>query len=199
MISPWFVILGAACSLGGSARYAWLTLQGRTQPNRVTWFLWATAPIIGFFAQLSDGVGLSSIMTLSVGVGPALIFAASFVNSSSYWRISRFDVCCGLVSVAALVVWLSLDNPQLAVIFAVLADLMGGVPTIVKAWRAPQTENPSVFALSGLNGVITLLTLQRWDPATWAFPVYIAAIGFGVSTLVVVRTKTRPGGARVPV
>jgi len=187
VIDGHFVILGALLSLVGSARYALQTVRGRTRPNRVTWFLWAIAPIIGFIAQLDGGVGLPSIMTLSVGVGPAIIFLASFVNPVSYWRIAPFDVACGLASVLALVVWLSLDDPKAAVVCAVLADLLAGVPTIRKGWSDPATENGAVFVLSAANAVVTLFTIDRWDVATWAFPVYIAAIGLTLFLIVQLR------------
>lgn len=201
MIDPHFVFLGALLSLGGSSRYAWQTIRGRTQPNRVTWFLWTVAPAIGFVAALDDGVGLPAVLTLSVGLGPAIIFVSSFANRAAYWRISRFDLGCGAVSLIALGVYLSLDDPTPAIVFAVLADLMGGVPTIVKSWRSPASENPAVFALSGANGVITLLTIDHWDVATWAFPVYIVVIGIGLSLLIVVRGRrahapSRLGSAR---
>ncbi|WP_375489095.1 hypothetical protein [uncultured Jatrophihabitans sp.] len=189
MIDQRFVLLGAALTLFGTVRYIWQTVHGRTKPNRVTWTLWATAPIIGFFAQLDKGVGLPSILTLSVGLGPAAILAASFVNPGSYWRIGRFDIACGLVSVAALVIWLSLDDPTPAVVFAVFADLMGGIPTLRKSWIAPETEQASVFALSALNGAITVLTIDHWNVATWAFPVYIAVLGTVMSTVVVTRRR----------
>ena len=193
MIDPRFVWLGALLSVGGAARYAWLTSQGRTRPNRVTWFFWALAPTIGFLAQLDEGVGLPSVLTLSIGIGPALILAASFTNRDAYWRVSRFDLSCGGVSGVALFVWLALDDPTGAVVFAVLADLVAGVPTVRKAWRHPSTEHPTVFALGGLNGVIALLTIQQWDVATWAFPAYIALLGGALAVIVLGRQE--PAGA----
>ncbi|CCH77162.1 conserved membrane hypothetical protein [Nostocoides japonicum T1-X7] len=189
MIDGRFVLLGALLTLIGSSRYAWLTIHARTRPNRVTWCLWAAAPIIGFLAQLDEGVGLPSVLTLSVGLGPSIVFASTFVNPQSYWRISRFDLCCGAVSLAALVVWLTLDNPTLAVVFAVVADAMAGVPTIVKAWRAPETENPVPFLLAGLNGTIAMLTIDDWGIATWAFPAYIVVMGLGLSVLIATRQR----------
>lgn len=191
MIDGHFVILGALLSLAGSARYALQTVRGRTRPNRVTWFLWSTAPLIGFFAQLDGGVGLPAIMTLSVAVGPGIIFLASFVNPVSYWRIAPFDIACGLASVLALVVWLSLGDPSTAVVFAVLADLLAGVPTIRKGWSDPDSEHGAVFVLSAANAAITLFTIDRWDPATWAFPVYIAAIGASLFLIVQLRLGVR--------
>lgn len=183
------VFLGAALSLAGSLRYVQLTLRGRTRPNRVTWFLWAAAPLIGFAAQLDGGVGLPAVLTLSIGIGPALIFLSSFVNRDAYWQVTRFDLGCGAVSVLALVVWLSLEDPTTAVVVAMLADLVAGVPTIRKAWREPGTEAPAPFLLAGGNGAIALATLDTWEVASWVFPVYIVVLGWGVTAVLVTRGR----------
>jgi len=189
VIPAGFVFLGAALSLVGSLRYAQLTIRGRTRPNRVTWVLWAAAPLIGFAAQLDGGVGLPAVLTLSIGLGPAIIVAASFVNPAAYWRISRFDLGCGAVSVLALVVWLTVPDPAPAVVVAMLADLVAGIPTIRKVWTSPETEAPAPFAFAGTNGVVALLTLDRWAVEDWVFPVYIVVLGYGVSLLLLTRTR----------
>ena len=195
VIDPRFVLLGAALSLAGSIRYAWLTWQGRTRPNRVTWFLWAVAPGVGFAAQLDEGVGLPAVLTLSIGIGPALIFVASFTNAEAYWRIRPFDLGCGAVSLIALWLWLVLEQPVAAVCAAVLADLVAGLPTMVKAWRFPETENWAVYALGGANGVIALLTLDQWSLIEGAFPLYIASLGTGLAVVVLMPRAGR--GARM--
>jgi len=40
--------------------YIGATIRGESQPNRVTWFFWALAPIIGSIAAFTKGVGLSA-------------------------------------------------------------------------------------------------------------------------------------------
>lgn len=189
MIDPYFVFLGAFLGLSGSTRYVVRTLQGRASPNRVSFFLWGAASWIAFFAQLAAGVGLPAVLTFAAAFSPTMIFAASYFGKAAPWRITRFDLGCGAVSVAALVVWLGMDNPTLAVVFAVFADFIGGVPTIVKAWRAPWTEEPVFFGLVGTNGVITLLTIQEWTVATWAFPAYIASVGLALFLIVMIRGR----------
>ncbi|GGF58437.1 hypothetical protein GCM10011519_35350 [Marmoricola endophyticus] len=199
MLDPRFVLLGAALTLIGSSRYALATVRGRTRPNRVTWFLWALAPLIGFVAQLDDGVGWPSVLTLSIGVGPAIIFVSSLVSTRSYWRITRFDLVCGAASLVALVVWLTVPDPEYAVVAAVLADLLAGIPTIRKAWSYPETEIATTFALGLANGVITLLTLDRWDLASWAFPAYLVALMTTMLVCIVGRPGPRLAGARTVV
>ncbi len=56
------------------------TVRGHSQPNRVTWLLWGLAPMLAFAAELKAHVGLSALMTFSVGFNPLLVLAASFVN-----------------------------------------------------------------------------------------------------------------------
>ena len=70
MIDRHFAILAAMVTVTGSAGYALDTLRGRTEPNRVSWPLWAIAPLIAFAAELSEGVGIKGLMTFGVGLGP---------------------------------------------------------------------------------------------------------------------------------
>ena len=60
MLDARFVLLGAALHAVGSIRYLLRTLQGTAIPNRVTWALWAVAPLIAFAAEISRGVGGAS-------------------------------------------------------------------------------------------------------------------------------------------
>lgn len=177
MLDERFVILGAVAATAGTARYVWATLTGRAQPNRVTWGCWALAPLVAFAAELQEGVGLRSLMTFAVGFGPLLIFLASFVNQDAYWRLGAFDVACGVLSIAALAGWALTRSGVVAIVFALVADLLAGIPTVLKTWSAPQTEEPILFALSTVNAGVALLTIDEWTTAQAAFPAYIAVMG----------------------
>src|SRR5262245_51564538 len=108
------VFLGVAVQLVGLRSYISGSLRGTTTPNRVTWLMWAIAPLIGVAAAISDGVTWEVVPVLMSGVGPLLIFAASFVNTDSYWKLERFDVWCGVLSVIALVSWGVTRIPEVA-------------------------------------------------------------------------------------
>ena len=58
MLNVHFVFLGAAIGTVGQALYVVDTIRGRTQPNRVTWLLWAVNPLLAFAVEIDDGVGL---------------------------------------------------------------------------------------------------------------------------------------------
>ncbi len=194
MIPVQFVYVGALLSLIGTSTYIADTVRGRTHPNRVTWFLWALAPLIAFVAQLQEGVGLRSLLTFTVGFGPLLVFLASFVNRGAYARITRFDLACGSLSIVALVAWQLTGKGTVAIAFSLLADFMAAVPTLRKAYREPHTETAAAFLCSGLSAAITLLTITEWDFAVAAFPVYILVMSALLFTLVRF-PRLRPTGA----
>ena len=184
-----FVILGAVAAMVGVGRYVWATVAGEAKPNRVTWACWAFAPLLAFAAELQEGVGLRSVMTFVVGFGPLLILVASFLNHEAYWRLGPFDLACGVLSIVALIGWAVTRSGVVAIVLALLADLVAGVPTFVKAWRHPQTEEPLLFALSIVNAGIALLTIDEWSTAEVAFPAYIAVIGVALTVVVYARPR----------
>jgi hypothetical protein len=176
MLDPHFVILGAAFNLVGSISYLVDTIKGTTRPNRISWALWSLAPLIAFGAELSEGVGLSSLMTFMTGFGPLLIFTASFINRKSVWKLTRFDVTCGILSLIGLSLWAITRRGDVAIVFSIAADALAAIPTIVKSYKEPESENWIGFFFSAISAVITLFTIKVWTFANVGFPIYILII-----------------------
>lgn len=192
MLDPHWVFLGSALSLLGCVSYARATIAGRARPNRVTWSLWAAAPLIGFLAQLDGGIGLPSVQTLGAGISPLIVLAASFLSRHGAVRITPFDLACGSIAVVALAAWLGLGHTGAAVLFVVLADGTAAIPTIRKAWRDPHSEKALFYPLVGLNSIVTMLTIRDWQPASWMFSVYMLVLAVVMIAILAVR---RPGAA----
>lgn len=176
MINENFVIVGAIISFLGGLSYLIDTLKGKAKPNKVTWFVWTLAPLIAFFATIQQGVGIQSLLTFMVGFNPLLIFIASFVNKKAYWKITKPDLICGALAIVGLLLWQVTNIGNLAILFSILADGIAGIPTIIKSYKEPETENPNVFLGSGIAAFITLLTIKTWNFEQYAFPTYIFAI-----------------------
>ena len=49
---------------------------------------------------------------------------------------------------------------------------LGAVPTVVKAWRAPRTEQTTVYAAGVFGAVCTLAAAPGWEFRTVGFAVY---------------------------
>jgi hypothetical protein len=171
-----FVILGAAVGGLGTAVYIRDTLRGVTQPNRVTWLIWATAPLLAFAAEIDAGVGLRSLMTFVSGFFPLLIFVASFVNPRAYWKALPIDYLCGLLAVGGLVLWLITRHGTVAVWASIAADVIAAAPTVRKSWTRPETETAVAYLAGAANAGITLLTVTHLTTSVVAFPISVLAI-----------------------
>jgi hypothetical protein len=176
MIHPNFVIVGAIIQFIGSWSYLSDTLKGKVKPNRVSWLLWAIAPLIAFFAQINQGVGIQALTTFIVGFVPLVIFIASFFNKEAEWQLGRLDIICGILSILGLVLWQITKVGNVAILFALIADGLASAPTIVKSYKYPETENHSVFLFGTINAAIGLLVLTDWGFEYSGFPVYLLII-----------------------
>ena len=177
MIHENFVFLGAVIYALGSVGYLVGTIKGTVKPNRVTWFIWTVAPLLAFFAQVSEGVGLhQSLLTFMAGFIPLLIFIASFMNRNAYWKIGRLDIICGVLSLLGLVWWVLTGTGLIAIVLAIIVDFVAAIPTMIKGWKFPETENWVFFFANALSAGLTVLTITTWNLETFLFPLYIFII-----------------------
>ena len=173
MLNQNFVIVGTLIGTAGALAYLWDTIKGNVKPNRVSFLLWAIAPMIAFAAQINQGVGLESLMTFSTGFLPLLTFIASFTNKNAEWKLTRFDVVCGFLSVAGLILWLITKVGNVAIFFSIVADALAALPTLAKAYKYPETEIAWPWLATCFGVALTLLTLKEWTFANSGFIVYI--------------------------
>ena len=170
----WLVVLSVLISTAGAFAYIRDTLSGQTQPNRVSWSMWALSPLISTAASLSAGADLWPTVRIFVaGLLPLLIFLASFVNARSYWKMGIFDVFCGVFSVAALIVWGTISSPQLAILCAILGDVCASFPTLIKTWKYPETETGAMYAASFLSVVLVLPSISVWNITNAGFQMHL--------------------------
>jgi hypothetical protein len=184
MINQNFVIVGAIIATVGGLSYLIDTLKGKVKPNRVSYLLWSIAPLIAFFAEMKQGVGLQSLMTFTVGFLPFTVFVASFINKNAEWKLTYFDVTCGALSLVGLVLWYITKSGNIAILFSILADFLAAVPTIVKSFNYPETESAWPYFTATISAALTLLTIQVWNFANYAFPLYILLVTLVISSLV---------------
>ncbi|MBI3103695.1 hypothetical protein HYZ05_02020 [Candidatus Daviesbacteria bacterium] len=184
MLNENFVIVGAILNLIGSLNYLIATIKGGVKPDRVTWLLWSIIPFIAFTAQIKQGVGLQSLMTFMTGFTPLMIFLASFLNKKSYWRLGHLDIICGILSVIGILLWYITKTGNTAILFSILADGLAAIPTVVKSYHAPETEDYKVYLLGASSAAITLLTIKVWSFAYFAWPIYILIVTLLLTILI---------------
>jgi hypothetical protein len=185
------VIVGTLIGAAGAFAYLWDTIKGKVRPNRVSFLLWSVAPMIAFAAQVKQGVGLESLMTFSTGFLPLLTFIASFTNKKAEWKVTRFDFACGIFSAVGLILWLITKVGNVAIFFSIVADGLAALPTLVKAYRYPETELAWPWLATCVGVALTLLTLNEWTFANSGFIAYIFIVDLVIYGLVQFRFGKR--------
>jgi hypothetical protein len=196
MLHSNFIIVGTLIGAAGSVAYLIDTVKGKVKPNRVSFLLWSIVPFIAFFAQINQGVGLEALMTFSTGFMPLTVFIASFVNKHAVWKLTRFDLICGILSLVGLVLWMITKVGNVAIFFSIVADGLAAVPTIVKAYKYPDTEIAWPWIATVVGVILTLLTLSTLTFANSGFILYILVVNILIYTLVQFRVgeklRSRP-------
>jgi hypothetical protein len=184
MIHQNFIIIGTLISTFGSFAYLIDTVKGKVRPNRVSFLLWSIAPFIAFAAQMDQGIGLESLMTFSTGFLPFTVFIATFVNKKSEWKVTTFDMVCGVLSILGLILWMITSEGNVAIAFSIIADAFAAVPTLVKSYKYPDTEIAWPWLATSFGVVLTLLTLQGLTFANSGFILYILLVNTVIFCLV---------------
>lgn len=172
--SKWLVILSSVIFIYGGSKYIIDTIRGNTKPNKVSWIMWGLTAFIGSVVALYSGADIwPTVRVLLSALLSAVVLPIAFINPKSYWKLTRFDVICGILSFFALLFWLLLDLLLLSIVLASIANLFAALPTIIKAWKNPETET----AITYLTGLIAILlvfpSMPRWDIAHTAYQLSI--------------------------
>ena len=189
------VIISAILMIIGGLACVRDTLSGKTKPNRVSWFLWALAPLISVGAALSSDADIwPTVRVIIGGIVPATVFLASFVNRESYWKLTRFDLSCGALSLLALLFWLLADSPLIAILLATTSNTLASIPTMVKAWKYPETETKLIYITSFISTLIILPSIPVWNIENSAFQISLL-ITTSILLFAIYRpqTKSAPG------
>lgn len=160
----------------GSLVYVRNTFLGRSKPNRMTFLIWAAGGFISAAAAYSAGAGWVALPAFASGIGPFLIFLASFHNPNAYWQLKPSDYVCGFFAIIALILWAVTKDPAVAVFFAILADGLASLPTLVKSWTHPETETGVPFVLALFNSILGVYASGGLVFAKTGFLIYVVII-----------------------
>jgi hypothetical protein len=173
VLPEYFAIIGAVIGSIGGFYYLYETIIGKAKPNRVTWLLWGLFPMVIFIAQRAQGVEGLSWASFVAGFTPILVLLASFLNKKAYWKTQPRDYYLMAAAVAGIVLWALTDDPNLAILFALVADLLAGLPTVIKSYRHPETESWIAYAISTLGFGMGVLAIQTFTFENYAFVGYL--------------------------
>ncbi len=183
MLPEYFAIIGAIIGSLGGCYYLYETIVGSAQPNRITWLLWGIFPMVIFVAQRAQGVEGLSWASFVAGFTPLLVVAASFFNKNAYWKSEPRDYYLMAAAIIGIILWAMTDNPNLALLFSLLADMLAGTPTLIKAFRHPHSESWIAYAISTFGFGICVLSVQAYNFESTTFVAYLFVLNGALAVL----------------
>ncbi len=185
MISQNFIYLSLVLGVIGYSGYIVDTYKGKTKPNRVSWSLWALAALVTLISQQQLHGGIQLLYTVMQVILPLSIFVASFKDKKAFWKLTTFDLLCGLLSVIGLILLFFAKQPLLALWLGIFSDFTASLPTLMKCYTDPETESWKTYALAATSSLIAVLTVKPWLFVNYSFAFYVMLINIVFASLIV--------------
>lgn len=161
---------------------------GTTRPHAFSWFIWAVLTGIAFFAQVQDGAGAGAWVTgFTALTCTAISILAVFKGEKD---IKASDWATFLVGLAAIPLWLIMDNPLYAVILITVIDALAFWPTVRKSWHKPHEEYLFTYTLSALKFMFGCLALENITWVTALYPFSLVVLNGGFVMMAMARRRT---------
>lgn len=168
--------------------YIFSIYKGKTRPHPFSWFIWGLLTGIAFFAQLSDGGGIGTMITALSTIISFFIAGIGYIKRE-YITISRSDQWAFALSLLAIPLWYFTDTALWSIILITLIDTVGFYPTYRKSWHHPEQESSLSFALGGAKHFFTIMALENISVITVLFPFSLVLTNFGLIILIFLRKK----------
>jgi hypothetical protein len=179
------VILGLAAGLLGvldTIPYVRDTLRGATRPHRGTWLIWGVLAIVACLSQRADGASWSLVMAGTQAVLTFLIFALSIRWGEG--GLSGAELVMIAIAGGGVAGWLVADEPIVATVCVVAADLVGVALMLPKTYRDPESETLVTFALASAGGALAAGAVGALDVSLLLYPVYYCVVNGALALLI---------------
>jgi hypothetical protein len=96
---------------------------------------------------------------------------------------------------AGVIGWIAADEPLVATVCVVAADLIGAGLMVPKTYRDPDSETLVTFAFASLGGALAAGAVGAIDVSLLLYPVYYCVINGAIALLIWERRVTRAAAA----
>ena len=184
-------IIATALGIVGAVPYIYDTYHKKTKPHRVAWLLFLILSIIALTSQYALGARESLIFYAWFVVNNTIIFSLSLRKKGGYGDVSKLNVFCFLLAVLAIAIWKTTDSALLALICVLIADGIGALLVLVKAYKHPGTETTIMWVLGAVASFLNVLAVGSWQPELIAAPLQIFLFSVGIVLAIVMGKKLK--------
>jgi hypothetical protein len=152
--------------------YVFNCLRKKITPSVLSWFGWACLMGTSLVSQIvHKGWQWSMTGIASSAVGCLVIAGVAWQSGNFSFR--RSDLGFLVAGLGCVGIYVLSDNPWMTTVFAIIADGLLGIPTIVKAYREPALERSAAWLLGVLSSMLALIICIHHDLIYMLFPAYL--------------------------
>ncbi len=160
------------------------TIALRTQPQRASWLIWSVLGSIAFFSQVYEGAG-SSLWFAGVQVGGTVAVFVLSIRLGVGGFLNRSDCAVLAAAGSGLILWYFTENASYALAITISISLLGGSVTVLKAYRAPQSETMVTWLMSFIASGCAILSVGTVDWVLLAYPIYLFVLNGAIVLAIV--------------
>lgn len=167
-------------------------VRGRTRPSRVSW--WVMALVNAALAASYYASGARETVWLPAFYAASFAMIGAFSLRWGYGSWTRIDGFCLAGAVAGLLVWWVTRSAPSALALLIAVESVGFVPTVIKAWRAPGSEDLGAWFVANVASALNVAAVTAWSWEIAAYPLIEAASNGLFLGLLIVRLRAGASG-----
>ena len=168
-----FGIVASICGIVGAAAYIKDTYFRKTVPHRFAWFIFLVISIISFASQYALGAHASLFFAGWFICNNVIIFSLSMRKNGGYGGVTTINIVGLALAFLGIILWVTLSSPLAALLSVLVAEIIGALMIVFKAYQHPQSETWLMWTLGIVASGLNILAVGKYDPALLAFPVYL--------------------------
>jgi hypothetical protein len=187
-----FGFVATILGIVGAIPYIIDTYNKKTKPHRVAWLIFLILSIISLASQFAIGARASLIFFGWFVINNIIIVSLSFRKNGGYGDISVLNVASFSLALASIILWKITDSPLIALICVLIADGIGALLIVVKAYKHPYTETLIMWSLGIVAGFLNVLAVGDLSFAKLAAPTQLFLFNVAIVLAIVIGKKRLP-------
>jgi hypothetical protein len=175
----------------GGIPYILNTLKKKTKPHRFAWLIFLILSIIAFASQFALGARASLIFYGWFVINNVILFSLSMRKNGGYGDINTVNIICFVLAMVAVVLWKTTDSALLALICVLIADGIGAILIVVKAYKHPHTETMAMWAMGSVATLLNILAVGSTEVSLLAAPTQVFLFNVAIVVAILLGKRLR--------
>ncbi len=161
--------------------------KGTYKPQRTTRLIYFLMNILFIGTLIAQGSWDALGFAFAQNLGGAVIFFLSFkYGVGGYSKVDIITLIGAFISGST---WVLTKNPTLALLMAITTDSIAFMPTLIKIFKFPKTEDWRFYFSDVIGTTFSLLSLKRFNLGDLAYPSYVFLLNVVGTILILWRSK----------